>query len=187
MKWLAALGIVGVLIAIPVFSYISNYNLGNRYEQQIIAVYENNENILAQYGQKVQEAAQVTTMQAEDFQKVYTEVMAGRYGADGSKAMFQWIQEQNPQIGTEVYTQIQRIIEAGRNDFSLAQAQLTDVKKSYRTALGSFWSGIWLGIAGYPTIKVGFRNGPDDFPIISTGRASDAFEKGQEDEPLKLR
>ena len=189
-KMLGALigaGLFGVVLMVLVGSYISSYNKGNRYENQIVATYENNENILAQYGQKVQEAAQIPGMQRDDMKEVVTSALSARYGEDGSKAMFQFIKEQNPNIDSKVYVQIQQIIEAGRTEFSVAQTMLVDQKRAFKTELGSFWTGMWMGFAGYPNINVGFRGGKDDYPVISTARASDAFEKGQEDAPLKLR
>lgn len=184
----------GALIAILVFvafvvsiaalgavSYISAYNFGNATEQNLKAVRENNKNILAQYGQKVQEAAQVPSMYADDVTKVVTAAVQGRYGQDGSKATWQWIKEQNPNVDPSMYKQIQQIIEAGRNDFQNGQTRQISVKQGYETALGSFWQGMWLRIAGYPKLNL------DEFKIISTGRADDAYQKGKEDAPLKLR
>ncbi len=178
---LAVLALVVALGAVAAVSYISAYNFGNATEQQLKAVKENNKNILAQYGQKVQEAAQVPEMYAADVQKVVTAAVEGRYGADGSRATWQMIQEQNPTLDVSVYKQIQQIIEAGRNDFQNGQTRQIAVKQGYETALGSFWQGMWLRIAGYPKINL------EEFKIISTGRADDAYQKGKEDAPLKLR
>lgn len=176
---IAAVSVVG-MIAIGTVSYISAYNTGNRLEQNIKATYENNRNILAQYGNKVAEAAQVPSMQRDDLTQVVTAALEGRYGEDGSQAVFQWIQEQNPQIDSTVYVQLQRMIEAGRNEFTSAQTKLTDQKRIYETALGSFWQGTWMSFAGYPRIDL------EEFKIVSTARADDAFRTGTE-EPLKLR
>lgn len=177
-----------ILTLIPLISFVSAYNAGNRAEQSIVAVYENNEQILAQYGQKVKEAAQVPGMARDDYTKLFKDVMAGRYGDDGSKAVFSMITEQNPTLGPEMYTQIQRIIEAGRDEFKAEQRRLVDEKRSYRTALGSLWGGTWLRIAGYPTIAIGHPRGTaDDYPAISTAYAKGAFEKGVEEGPITLR
>lgn len=185
MKILAV--ILGVFALVCVFGYVSAYNMGNRMEQQIIAVYENNEAVLGQYGQKVQEAAQVPGMMTEDLKEVIASAMTGRYGEDGSNATFQWIQENYPgQVDSNLYLQIQQIIESGRDDFTREQKRLVDIKRSYRTALGSFWNGLWLKIAGYPTINVGF-NGPDDYPAITTTRANEVFKEGVEKSPIKVR
>lgn len=177
---LTVVAVIGVLILTVAGSYITAYNSGNRYEQQIEAEWTNNKNILAQYGQKIQEATQIPAMQADDVAKILTGALDARYGSDGSKAAFQWIQEQNPNVTSEVYVNLQQIIEAGRDKFENAQTRLIDLKRAYKTELGSFWRGLWLGFAGYPKVDL------EKFNIVTTGRAENAFETGVE-EPLKLR
>lgn len=185
---IAALGSLAIIVGLCVISYVSAFNAGNKMENKIVAVYENNENILAQYGQKIGEAAQVPNMQTEDLAKVFAAANESRYGKDGSNAGMQWIKEQNPSLDQDTYKQIQRMIEAGRNEFTTAQTKLIDVKRTYNTALGSFWKGMWLGKAGYPQINIGFpRGSQDDYKAITTGRARDAFKTGVEKAPIKLR
>lgn len=188
MKGLALIGVAVALSVIVATSYISNFNYGNRAEQDIKAVWENNENILAQYGQKLQEAASVTTILKQDVQDILTGAIEARYGANGSQATFQWLQEQNPNVTSETYVKIQQIAEAGRNEFQVAQTRLVDVKRQYRTALGSFWQGMWLKWAGYPTINIGWPDeNVDDYKPVTTARASRAFETGVEEGPIPLR
>jgi hypothetical protein len=188
-KYVAIFVPIGVIAAVGITiasSYIGAYNKGNRLEQQLEATWENNENILAQYGQKVQEAAQVPGMRADDLTKILTAAFSG--GSDaaqtGTQAIFGLMAANGaaaPAAGDQMYVQIQRIIEAGRNDFQLAQTKLVDTKRLYKTELGSFWSGMWLGIAGYPKVDL------DKYTVITTGRARNAFQSGVEESPLKLR
>lgn len=170
----------GVIIAIALMSYISAHNTGNRLENQVKATYTNNQNILAQYSNKIAEAAQIPTMQKDDLKEVVAEALSARYGEDGSKALFQFIQEQNPTIDSSVYTKLQQMIEAGRKDFERAQTALIDQKRVYETALGSFWGGMWMRMAGYPKVDL------DEYKIVTNARTDDAFESGQE-EAIKLR
>lgn len=178
---LSLLGVIAVVVGLLVMSYISAYNTGNQLEKALQATYTNNENILAQYGQKVAEATQVPDMARDDIVKVAREAMQGRYGAEGSKAVFQMITEQNPSVDPMLYRQIQQIIEGGRTEFQNAQTRMIDQKRVYETALGSFWQGMWLRIAGYPKVNLA------DFKVISTSRAEKAFETGKEDAPIQLR
>lgn len=177
----ATVGLIGMAILIAVMSYIGANNYGVEVESKIKAEYTNNQNILAQYGQKLQEAAQVPDMQRDDFSKVAREAIEARYGAEGSKAMFQWIQEQNPQLDSKVYLKLQQIIESGRDEFKNSQTKLIDVKRSYETNLGYFWRGMWLRIAGFPKINL------DDYKVVVTDRAAEAFKSGKEEAPIKLR
>lgn len=188
MKNYIIIGAVGVGFAILFLQYVSTYNYGNRAEQGIIAAWEQNENVYATYGQKIREAAQVTTMQKDDVQDILSGAIEARYGGDGAQATFSWIQEQNPNVGPEVYIKIQQLIEAGRNEFKVAQTRLIDAKRQYRTELGYLWRGFMLGVAGYPTISVGYPHGSqDDYAAITTVEASNVFETGEESGPINLR
>lgn len=161
-------------------SYVSANNYGANMEARIEAKYEDCQNVLAQYGQKVQEAVQVPEMYRDDFKEVIKADMEGRYGSDGSGATFQWIQERNLNFDSELYKKLQTIIEAGRNEFKNAQTGLLDLKRQYKAAQNYVWKGMWMRIAGYPKINL------DDFQIVKAERAVKAFETGVE-EPMKLR
>lgn len=175
ITFLLALGGIGFA------SYVSAYNYGNSIENQLKAAKENNRNKLAQYGQKVLEVAQVPDMYKKDMVEITTAAIQGRYGADGSKATFQFLKEQNPTLDPGLYKQIQQVVEAGRNDFQAGQTAMIDVRRQYETALGSFWQGMWMRFAGYPKVNLA------DFDIVSTDRANTVFQNKKEDGPIKLR
>lgn len=178
---LAVLGFI-VITALTCFSsYVSYFNYAVRTEQQLTAQQTDNRNILAQYGQKVAEAAQVPAMYRDDVDKVTTDAIQGRYGKDGSKATFQWLKEQNPNLDPKLYVQIQQIIEAGRDNFENGQRTLIDERRQYQTQLGGFWSGMWLRMAGFPKVDL------KSFDIVSTDQADKAFKDKKEAGPIKLR
>jgi len=177
---LVVVGIFVAIIGVAVGSYISNYNYGNRTENQIVASSENNENILAQYSLKISDMAQVPTMYKDDVKEVYTAAITGRYGADGSKAMFQWLKEKNPDLDPSMYVRLQQAMEAGRNKFENAQTELIDIKRGYKTNLGYLWKGMWLRIAGYPKLNL------DKYKIITSTHAQETFSTGV-DKGINLR
>jgi hypothetical protein len=188
MKVAIAIGVfLLVIIGVVVGSYVSNANYGNRAEAGIVKEYENLQNILSQYTLKVSEAAQVPAMYKDDLKEVMTSVMAARMGEDGSKAAFQWFKEHNVNIDAAMYTKIQTLIEAGRNQFQNAQTRFLDIKTTYVVNLGYLWKGLWMNIAGYPKLKVGYPYGTqDDFPIVKSAQAVETFKTGI-DTGLKLR
>lgn len=175
------LGIILGIAGIAFMSYVSANNYGVQMEAQLKAKYDDNRNILAQYGQKISEMVQVPEMMKNDLKEVVTAAIEGRYGEDGSRATWQWIKEQNPTLDSSVYVNVQRAIEAGRDEFKNSQTGMLDIKRSYETSLGYFWKGLWLRIAGFPKVDL------DKYQVISTDRANRAFETGKEDAPLKLR
>lgn len=177
----AFVALIVAVVGLCFVSYVGAYNQGNRMEQQIKAEWENNKNILAQYGQKVAEAAQVPTMMRDDLQAVVVKAIQARYGEDGSKATMQWLQEQNPSLDPQLYRKLQQIIEAGRDEFKNSQTRLIDVKRNYETALGSFWQGLWMRVAGYPKINLA------DYKVVTTDNVEESFKTGREKAPIQLR
>ncbi len=177
------LALVLVIVGTGAFlfaSYRDAHNTGNAFDQAVIAASDETRSVLSAYATTIQEAAQVPDMQRDDLIAVVTAALDARYGENGTQAMFQAIQEQNPQINSEVYTELQRIIRAGRADFALAQKKLIDVKRAYQTALGSFWQGMWMRIAGYPKINLA------EYEIITDDRTEEAFRTKRE-APIQLR
>lgn len=173
---LIVLVIVGVLIAWGVGSVYSARNYAVETENVLEAEYKDMENILAQYSLKVTEVAQVPGMMKDDLAEVSREAMSGRYGENGSQAVFQWIQENYPgQIDPQLYRQIQQVMEAGRNKFENAQTKLIDTLRAYKSTLEKnlpLQRGWWVSIAGYP------KDDLDDYRIISSEYAQESFETG---------
>lgn len=174
------LAVCGLVFGMLALSYMSAVNKGIAFESGIKATWENNENLLAQYGQKVMEAAQVTEMARDDITKVVRDAVQGRYGQEGSKALFQAITEQNPSVDPALYRTIQQIIEGGRTEFQQGQTRLIDQKRAYELALGQLPVGFLLRWAGFPKLNLA------EYKAITTERASKAFDTGKE-APLQLR
>lgn len=173
-----ALSFVGIMVAViatVAVSYIKYHNYGATAENQIKSEYENMQNILGQYAPKIKEALGVTELQTDAVLKVFTGANESRYGKGGSKATFQWIKEQNPNLNQESFLKVQQLIEAGRNKFENAQTKFIDTKRQYNTRLELFWSGLWMGIAGYPKIDL------DKYQIVKSSHATKAFETGIDD------
>lgn len=179
----AVMGILGVMVAVAAFcilTYIKFHNVGVGLETKLEGVWQENKVVLNTYTTKVQEVAQVPDMMRDDLQKVIEQTFQGRYGKDGSKAVFQFINEQNMNLDPQLYRQIQQVMEAGRNDFQTSQKVLVDVKMNYKAQLDYFWSGFWLGVAGYPKVNL------DDYKIVTLGEVEAKFESGK-DSVIKLR
>lgn len=177
---IVSIGAILSVVAVLGISYVTAFNAGNKAEKQIVATWTDNKNVLSGYTKKLSEAAQVPALQRDDLKEVVVAALDARYGDGGSKAMFQFIKEQNPAIDSSVYTQLQRIIEAGRDEFTVSQTTLIDQKRGYETQLGSFWRGTWLDVAGYPKVDLA------RYKIVTDVRTEDSFKSGTE-EAIKLR
>lgn len=134
-----------LLVATIFFTYVGKYDQAVSYEAQISRFDKDSQNVLSNYTIKIKEMAQVPDMYKDDLQDVIQATFQGRYGQDGSKAMFQWIKEQNIQFDSSLYTNIQMAVEAGRDEFRLSQTKKIDVCEDYRGYTKKFFNRIFLG------------------------------------------
>lgn len=174
---LAIAGVGVVLLATVAGSYISAANYGNRTERALEAKYQDNENVLSAGYQKLQGVAGVTKMATDDQARIFREAITARSGPDGSRAVFNMVNEQNPRQDPQLYRKVQQVVESTQDEFKNSQTQFLDIKRSYETALGSVWQGMWLGFAGYPKLDL------KKFVIISSDGASDAFRTKKQQAP----
>lgn len=170
---LASVLMLAITIGGVAFSaYTTHHDLGNRAESLIQAEYQRSQNVMSQTATTVMDVAKIADNYAEQVHELVEATMQGRYGEDGSEAVVQWIQEQNVTVDSEMYRDISRVVQSGRQDFANAQNRVIDVKRSYQTNLGGLWSGFWLNVAGYPKIDL------DDYNIILDASTTERFESG---------
>lgn len=176
----SVLGVILFAIISVVSLCIGYYNTGVQYDAKLAAVFDENKVVLNTYTTKVQEVAQVPDMYKDGLKEVVKATFEGRYGKDGSKAVMQWIQEQNIQFDSSMYKQIQQVIESGRNDFQTSQKILVDTKRVYETELKSFPGVMFYSILGFPKVSL------ETYKIVTLGSVNAKFESGQ-DEVIKLK
>ncbi len=184
-KFLLGVGGFGVAIVllvalVGVGSYITYYNYGVRTENALEAKLRDNQQLLGKHSTQIAEMAQVNEMYRDDLKEVYTAVVEGRYGEDGSQALMQWIGEHNPNFDSALYTSLSQKIQSNRDEFANQQRQLLDMKRAYENSLDVVWSGFWLRMAGFPKMNL------DDIVIITSTHSIKAYETGVDD-GIKLR
>lgn len=153
----ALIGILGGFILFAVIGVTSFIGINNdlvKQEASIEAQYKQNQNNYSNYFNKLQEVAQVPSMYKNDLKEVYSAAISGRYGKDGSKAVFQFLKEQNPQIDATMYTKIQQVIESGRNSFESNQKTLLERKRVYQVALRQFPNNLIASTLGFPKLDL---------------------------------
>lgn len=177
---LAVLGVIVLCVVIFIGSIFGVNNQCASFEQQIQAQYKQNQNNYDNYFKSIKEMAQVPDMYTDKFKSVYDGIMKGRYGAEGSKAMFQMITESNPNFDSTLFTNIQEKIEAGRLDFEANQKTLLDKKQVYQTYLNIMPDGFFAKFMGYPKIDL------SKFDIVTSDETQKAFDT-KESEPIQIQ
>lgn len=172
-------GIIFVLIAtvcgIGAMAYVGAANKGNQMENSIDQLRQNSASNLSNLTMAVTEQAQVPEMATDHLKQIIEAQMTGRYGADGSKAVFQFLKEQNLQVDQRMYLNIQAAMSGGRKEFEITQNRLLSQCTSYKNALGDVWSGFWLRLAGYPKANLAVV-----CRAVTDSKTDAAFETGQQ-------
>ena len=167
------LGIFAFIILAGVISFgtmWSHRNTAVSLEEKIKAQHVSNKSEYDKMWKEFTEAAQVTDKQAEHFKDVYNGMIEGRYKDDN--LLMKAVQEQNPAMKTEVYTNLQNLIVAGRDKFSNSQTKIADMIREYNTY-----------IRKHVVMNTLFRFkvlDANDY-IVTSERTKKAFEKGEDD------
>ncbi len=181
MKVLLGLLVTGLLfVGITIASIIGVNNDLVSQEQGLSAQYSQNQNNYDNFTKKVVEVAQVPAMYRDDLEKVTKAAISGRYGDGGSKAVFQFLKEQNPQIAPDMYVKIQQVVDSGRNSFEAEQKMLLDKKRVYLTTLKTFPNSVIAGALGFPKMDL------TKIDIVTSDNTTKAFEEKKAG-PIKLR
>lgn len=178
---LVALCIAGIVALFAAVTLISANNYAVRAEKQIGATWNNNKNILSTYTTKITEMAQVPDMQTDNLTKVMQAAFEGRYGENGSQAIFQAFRESYPgQVDNKLYQTLMTTMDAGRTEFRNNQERLIDQKREYETQLDTFPNGMWMKMLGFPKADL------DKYNVVLSTSATKSFETGIDD-GVKLR
>ena len=158
---------------------ISKRNAFVRIENNIHIAYEESKNVHSNYVLRIQEMAQVPKMATKQLSEVIKASNQGRYGNDGSKAVFQFLKEQNPNIPDSLYTNIQKEVTGGRRDFEAKITRVNDNKGVAYNMLDDTVGGFILkDILGMPRKNIGYDGGPDDYKVIMSEQSVETYKTG---------
>lgn len=170
---LITLVVLVVLVASIVLTLLSYANRAVEYEQNINKFDRASMNTLSNYTLKIKEMAQVPDMYVEDLKEIVKATFEGRYGDDGSKATFQWIQEQNLAFDSSMFVNLQNEMRAGRDEFKLSQDRKLEICTNYDILTNKPISKFILSVVGYPSNDI-----EDKCRIVLDQTTIDTFKTG---------
>lgn len=113
-----------VLVLLLAFFYCNNKELALRKEAE--AQEKKIESVHDAMWKIIQQKASVSNEYKEAFEKIYHDLISGRYANDNGNLM-KWIQEQNPNFDTSLYKDLMQAIEVQRLRFDSAQQRMVDI------------------------------------------------------------
>lgn len=130
--------IVAAVVAIVIISMYFTYNnkeinLRKEAEAQLGKI----ESVHDKMWKVIKQKANVTEQYCEMFEKVYPDIIAGRYSGDGAMSM-KWIHEANPAIDTALYKDLMQAIEIQREHLNIAQTRMLDVIREREALIESY-------------------------------------------------
>jgi hypothetical protein len=176
IKGLIVIGAVTLTMLVIGFgSYFHYSNVGVDLEEGIDAQVAQNKNAYSTFSQTAIDQMNVANSYKSGLKEIIVASIEGRYGGPGQKSVPAVVNEKYPgAFDSKMFENINRVIEAGRRDFSAEQKKLISRVQVYKSNLRYQWSGMWLRYAGYPTIDL---TQPQYNPIISEA-TGESFKTG---------
>lgn len=139
-------GIIIIIAVVVVIALIAMYfsynnkeiNLRKEAEAQLGKI----ESVHDKMWKIIKQKANVTEQYRDMFEKVYPDIIAGRYSGEGATTM-KWIQEANPEIDASLYKDLMQSIEIQREHLHSAQTRMLDVIRE-RAALIESYPSRWF-------------------------------------------
>ena len=162
--------IITVLVVALVAMYFSYNNKEIALRKEAEAQKGKIESVHDKMWKVIKQKANVTEQYREMFEKVYPDIIAGRYSGEGAMAM-KWIQEANPEIDASLYKDVMQAIEIQREHLHTAQTRMLDVIRE-REAL----------IESYPSRWFISNKSKIEYEVISSTRSKTVMETGLDDD-----
>ena len=161
------------VVALTIFFSYNNKEIALRKEAE--AQRGNIEAVHDKMFKIIREKANVATEYRNAFEKIYPEIIAGRY-SNGGNEMMKWIQEHNPNFDTALYADLMQSIEVQREAFATAQTRMLDII-NLREAL----------IEQYPSRWFISNKDKIEYTVISSTHTQGVMQSGTDDEILSFK
>lgn len=169
MSSLILIGIVVLAVIVLVGMYISYNNQEVALRKETEAQKGKVESVHDMMWKTIQQKAGVTEEYRETFEKIYPDLISGRYKEDSTT--MKWIQEDNPDFDTSLYKDLMQAIEVQRAYFEQAQSRMLDIIRQRETLLEQIPAKFFIS-----------NKDKISYTIISSTRSKSVIKTGLDDE-----
>ncbi|MBO4645964.1 MAG: hypothetical protein J5642_05565 [Bacteroidales bacterium] len=128
--------VIGALVVLLIGMYFSYNNKEIALRKESEAQKGKIESVHDTMWKIIKQKAQVSEKYKDAFEKIYPDLIRGRYANDQG-GMMKWIKEQNPDFDTSLYRDLSQAIEVQRTIFSNAQQRMLDILRERETLIES--------------------------------------------------
>jgi len=169
------LGTVGIAV-LGIFMiagmFISTSNAEATLRVAIEAKQKDNTSEFDNMFKKISQVAQVSSKQMESLKEIFNGYAQAR-STGGDNQLMTWVKEAIPNVDTATFNNLQNIITASRDSWTMRQKELIDLNREHEKMLNIFPDSAILAILGRKSIEI---------KIVTSGRTDKAFETGKDDD-----
>jgi len=174
--WIIAISVVAIMVlggGILFGTCIGISNEEKSLRNLISAKQTDNKSEFDNMWKKISTTAEVSQGQKEALKEIFESHASARKGQSSGGALATWIQESVPNVDLSTYNNLQNIIVASRDGWTMRQKEIIDMKRTHDNLIDLFPSSMVLGFLGREKINI---------QIVTSSRTEESFETGLDDE-----
>jgi hypothetical protein len=177
-KWMIAIGVgvTALLFSIVLLSsFVSTLNTEARLRTAIEAKQTDNTSEFDNMWKKISQVAQVPAQKKEALMEIFNSHAKARSGGQKGGSLALWIKESVPNVDLKVFDNLQNIIVASRDRWTIRQKELIDLNRERTQMFRTIPSNIFL-------VVVGRQEGDVEITVVTSSRTENAFQTGKDDD-----
>lgn len=151
------------------WAWINLFNKEKMLRNQVAAQQKTNEASFDKMWKIIQSQTKVSEKERESFRATYVDIMQATKGVVGQASLAAFFTQSKIDVNNELFSKLMTTIESQRESFYRDQKLLLDIQLQHNNLISTF-----------PGNLFGFE--PLNVKIVTSSKASDAFETGEENE-----
>jgi hypothetical protein len=153
--WIIAVAVVLIAVSLTIAGMYATYHNQEVMLRNLITNKQtDNTSEFDNMWKKISQVAQVSEKDRASLRDIFVAYAEARTGTENEKAIMDWVQESVPAISSDTMKNLQNIITASRDAWTMRQKELIDAKREHDNLIDKFPSNLFIGNRGKIDIKV---------------------------------